>query len=247
METNELSERLAKNLAEVRARIDAAAHRGGRDGGQVRLVAVTKYVGATVARRLAGLGCRELGESRPQRLWELAEQWNESGNGQPPDVAWHLVGRLQRNKVARTLPLVSLIHSIDSERLLDALNDAAAKQGRTTDVLLEAHLSGEAAKQGFSPGEIEGIIEQMGRWPRARIVGLMTMAPLEGGLDAARRVFANLRELRERLAARSGGSLAELSMGMSGDFEVGIEEGATIVRVGSALFEGLPDEVRMPG
>jgi pyridoxal phosphate enzyme (YggS family) len=239
----ELSSRLAKNLSEIRQRIDAAARRSGREASQVRLVAVTKYVGVKVARKLAELGCRELGESRPQRLWELAERWNDGGDGPPPNVAWHLVGRLQRNKVARTLPLVSLIHSIDSERLLDAVNSAAEKQARTTDVLLEAFLSGDEAKQGFAPGEIESIAGQAERWPNVRFAGLMTMAPLEGGLDAARPVFVKLRELRERLAERSGGALNELSMGMSGDFEVAIEEGATIVRIGSALFEGLPDDV----
>lgn len=234
METDELSKRLQQNLGEVRERIEAAARRCGRDANDVRLVAVTKYASANVAGELVRLGCEDLGESRPQRLWEMAGA---------VQARWHLIGRLQRNKVARTLPLVSLIHSIDSERLLEAVNAAAMKRESAAEVLLEAHLSGEEAKQGFSPGEVEGIVAKASDWPHVRIAGLMTMAPLEGGPDAARRTFAQLRELRQRLALRGGDSLTELSMGMSGDYEVAIEEGATIVRVGSALFEGLPEEV----
>src|SRR5688572_20862597 len=134
---------LADNLRRVQERIEAAAQRAGRDARDVRLVAVTKYVAREVAEQLAAADCIELGESRPQRLWELAESW--SG----PPVQWHLVGRLQRNKVARTLPIVSLIHSVDSERLLSAISESAGKLGRTADVLLEVHLSGEAAKQGL--------------------------------------------------------------------------------------------------
>jgi pyridoxal phosphate enzyme (YggS family) len=237
MAASNVSERLAENVRRVKERIALAAERSGRDPAEVRLVAVTKYIDRDVAERLPAAGCLDLGESRPQRLWELAESWRG------PPVRWHLVGRLQRNKVARTATLVSMIHSVDSERLLDAINMAASKLDRPIDVPLEVHLSGEASKQGFTPSEAADIASRAANWPNVQIRGLMTMAPLEGGLDAARSVFRSLRELRDVIQGQSKGAstISELSMGMSGDFETAVEEGATIVRVGSALFEGVVD------
>ena len=257
----DVAAQLAENVAHVRGRIAAAAGRSGRAAEAVKLVAVTKYVSADVVRRLVEAGCRDLGESRPQLLWEKAAQLAEL------PIRWHLIGHLQRNKVRRTLPLIAMMHSVDSPRLLAAIDEemgakgtevvAAADSTPSNDslrqptpspsrlaplpVLLEVHISGEQAKSGFSPAEIEPLLASAGDYRHVSIRGLMGMASLEGGLDVARREFAALRDLRDRLRPNCppNVTLDELSMGMSGDFEVAIEEGATIVRVGSALFEGV--------
>jgi len=225
--------RIADNLAVVRERIAAAATRADRTADSVTLVAVTKHVPLDLIRILVALGCHDLGESRPQELWSKA--------GEPlgAEVRWHLIGHLQRNKIARTLPLLSLVHSVDSARLLAALDAAAAEAGRSIDVLLEVNISTEASKTGLPPTAVAPLVEQCAQLPHLQVRGLMGMASLGSGEAAARREFARLRALRERLQSDFGIALSELSMGMSGDYEVAIEEGATIVRVGSALMEGI--------
>jgi pyridoxal phosphate enzyme (YggS family) len=224
--------RIAENVARVRGRIADAAARSGRQASQITLVAVTKYVSAEMVRPLIAAGCIDLGESRPQQLWEKAAALTDV------PVRWHLIGHLQRNKVRRTLPLVAMMHSVDSSRLLSAIEE---EQLDTLPVLLEVNISGEAAKSGLAPEVIEPFLATAAGYRHVAIRGLMGMAGLEGGLETARRDFAALRALRDRLRPRcpAGVTLDELSMGMSGDFEVAIEEGATIVRVGSALFEGV--------
>jgi len=231
----QVAQRIAENLARVRGRIADAAARAGRAANEVRLVAVTKYVGLGEAWALAAAGCRTLGESRPQQLWEKAEALSDAG------VRWHMIGHLQRNKVRRTLPLVAMIESVDSPRLLEAVDHAAGELGSEMPVLLEVNVSSEEAKHGFEPEAVEPFLEELPRYGHVQVRGLMCMASFSGGLEAARRDFAALRELRDRLRPNcpEGVRLDELSMGMSGDFEVAIEEGATIVRVGSLLFEGL--------
>lgn len=231
-----LAQRIAENVQRVRERIAAAAARSGRMAEQIRLVAVTKYVGAAEARALIEAGCRDLGESRPQELWRKAEELA----GQ--QVRWHMIGHLQRNKLARTLPLASLIHSGDSLRLLEAIDaENLSRTAAPSPVLLEVNVSGDATKHGFAPDELEGLAESLARLRGIDLRGLMAMAGREGSLDDARREFAQMRALRDRLRTAWGGrwQLDELSMGMSGDYEAAIEEGATLVRVGSALFEGL--------
>jgi hypothetical protein len=229
---NDDAARIAENVARVRGRIADAAARSGRPANDVTLVAVTKYVPVEMVRPLIAAGCVELGESRPQQLWEKA-----AALGQEP-VRWHLIGHLQRNKVRRTLPLVGMIHSVDSARLLAAVEEECS---RPLPVLLEVNISGEAAKHGLAAESIEPVLAAAVGCRNVAVRGLMCMAGLEGGADAARRDFAALRELRNRLRPRcpAGVTLEELSMGMSGDYEIAIEEGATIVRVGSALFEGV--------
>ena len=216
---------------------------------EITLVGVTKYVGQREAAELVAAGCHDLGESRPQELWNKARRlYREPGAGpspawSAPNIRWHLIGHLQRNKVRRTLPLVSLIHSVDSERLLAAINEAQAEIAGGSDppcnVLLEVNTSGEAAKHGLAPDEVEPLLAAAPQFPHVRICGLMTMAALEGGPDVAARNFATLRELRDRLKPNAPDcvQLNELSMGMSGDFEIAIREGATIVRVGSLLWD----------
>jgi pyridoxal phosphate enzyme (YggS family) len=235
MITLDVKTQLGENLARVGDRIAAAARRSGRPPAGITLVAVTKYVDANIVPPLVAAGCINLGESRPQELWSKAETLA----GLP--IRWHLVGHLQRNKVDRTLPLVSLVHSVDSLRVAEAIDQSAAGQSRRIPVLLEVNVSADPAKHGFAPVEIEPLLTQLAALDHVEIRGLMAMAGPEGDLAAARRQFAALRQLRDSLRSVAPPciELTELSMGMSGDFEIAIEEGATIVRIGSALFEGI--------
>lgn len=229
------AERLRANLAAVRDRIAVAATKSGRPPDAVRLVAVTKYVDAATTRALFDAGCADLGESRPQQLWEKAAAFHDLA------ARWHLIGHLQRNKIRRTLPLVHLIHSGDRLSLLDDLERerSATAELPPLPILLEVNVSGEVAKHGFASDELPRLLDALSGFKRLRIDGLMAMAGLDDDPAAARRQFAALRELRDRLRAEWSGRFAldELSMGMSGDFEAAIAEGATIVRIGSALFE----------
>lgn len=229
--TDPLVDRIRDNLAHIRSRIVAAADRAQRDPTEITLVAVTKYASEAAVRALYHVGHRDFGESRPLQLASRAESF-------PADVRWHLIGHLQRNKADRVVPIAYRIHSVDSLRLLRCLDDIAAKNTCRPAVLLEVNVSGEASKDGYSPETL------LSDWPdicvvqSLNIVGLMTMAPLDADVDRVRAVFRGLRELREELAERGPFPLPELSMGMSGDYEVAIEEGATHIRIGSALFEG---------
>jgi pyridoxal phosphate enzyme (YggS family) len=226
---------IADNVAAVRHRVAEAATKAGRDPATVQIVSVSKYVDRETTALLLRAGCESLGESRPQSLWEKALA---------PELAscrWHLIGRLQRNKIRRTLPLAELIHSVDSQRLLAAIDEEAAELNLAPRVLLEVNCSGDEAKQGFTADGARAIVQALGTFQRVRVEGFMTMAPLEGGETAARDAFSELRTLRDELLAHvtSRHRLDELSMGMSGDFGVAIAEGATIVRIGSLFFEGL--------
>ncbi|MFN8855388.1 MAG: YggS family pyridoxal phosphate-dependent enzyme [Planctomycetaceae bacterium] len=232
---------LTTNLGRVWQRMQDACLRAGRSGDSVRLVAVTKTASVDSIRAfLAVLGTEpsapaDLGENRPQQLASRAREL-------PDSIRWHLIGHLQRNKVDLAVAHAALVHSVDSERLLQALNAEAGKAGRRLPILLEVNVAGEAQKHGFAPTELETRFEQLASQPHLEIQGLMTMAPFADDPELARPTFRGLRNLRDRLAARSlpGLTLPHLSMGMSGDFEVAIEEGATLVRVGSALWENVP-------
>jgi pyridoxal phosphate enzyme (YggS family) len=234
---------LVENLAVVRQRIADAARRSGRSPGDITLVAVTKYVGDDAIAEVVAAGCGDLGESRPQALWAKAAAIDErlGRQGKHSPVRWHLVGHLQRNKVEQTLPLVSLIHSADSLRLVTALDEAAAGLELRARVMIEVNVSGEASKHGFAAADVAPALSALASFDHVRVCGLMCMAAREGEAETARRNFAALRALRDELAAAKPDNvcLDELSMGMSGDYEIAIEEGATIVRIGSALFEGV--------
>ncbi|HEX5442896.1 MAG TPA: YggS family pyridoxal phosphate-dependent enzyme [Pirellulales bacterium] len=224
---------LVHNLEPIRHRIADAARASGRTADAITLVAVTKYVDAAMARALADAGCLDLGESRPQELWRKAEALA----GCP--VRWHLIGHLQRNKIARTLPLVSLVHSADSLRLIEAIETEAAGLTRRVPVLLEVNVSGEAAKHGFAPGDLAPLGQRLEQLAHVEVRGLMCMARRDSAADQSRREFEQLRKLRDRLRTLWPDRLKlnELSMGMSGDFEAAIAEGATLVRIGSSLFD----------
>ena len=228
-------ERIAKNLTDVRERISAAAQRSGRSADEVTLVAVTKYVDSETTAMVAQAGCHDFGESRPQQLWEKADLLSGS------DVNWHLVGHLQRNKIRKTVPCAELIHSVDSEALLLAINRIAEELGQPQRVLLEVNVSGDSSKHGLSALEVGPLLDTAAALANVQIQGLMTMAALSGDEAVARRNFRELRELRNALQANApeNVALSQLSMGMSRDYEIAVEEGSTIVRVGSCLFEGL--------
>lgn len=230
-----LADRIASNLARVRDQMAEAAQRAGRSPDEILLTAVTKYVTAEAARVLYEAGCHDLGESRPQELWSKSSALGSL------DIRWHMIGHLQRNKLKRTLPLVALVQSVDSLRLLQAIEQWAAQHEHCVPILIEVNVSEDPEKHGFDPKEVPGAIGHATTSPWIDPQGLMCMASREGGLTTARKNFANLRELRDALRDQlpNGPALSELSMGMSRDFSVAIEEGATIVRVGSVLFEGI--------
>jgi pyridoxal phosphate enzyme (YggS family) len=237
-----VAERLRENVGRVRQRIAAACERSGRDPADVRVVAVTKYAQWSWVEALTELGMTVLGESRPQQLLERSAAIQST-------VEWHLIGHLQRNKVRGVLPVATLIHSVDSWRLLARIDQIAGELELHPHVLLQVNVSGEASKDGFSPDGLREVFPQTGSLANARVLGLMTMAPWSDDPATARPVFRGLRELRDELqaAAPSTVRLDHLSMGMSNDFEVGVEEGATLVRLGSVLFEGLNTQPRLNG
>lgn len=215
-------------VAQLRERIAAACARAGRALEDVRLVAVTKTFGPeTVAAALrAGLTC--FGENRVQ---EAAAKIAACGMAE-----WHLIGHLQRNKVRAALELFGTIHAVDSVRLLEALAAAAAESGARPRLLLEVNVAGESSKFGFAPAAVPEALEAAARLGAPPVEGLMTIPPFAPDPEAARPHFRRLRELRDRCREQTGFALPELSMGMSGDFEIAIEEGATLIRVGTFLF-----------
>ncbi len=217
----------------------------------VRLIAVTKKSPAQWVRPLAALGAIDLGENYPQELWHKCEALADLGSS----IHWHLIGHLQTNKVKKTLPLVRMIHSVDSLKLLQALDQAAAGLSDPPAVCLQINTSGEESKHGWTPEQVVRNAGSIAMCSNLPIVGLMTMAAWGTTALSARPSFVRLRELMDLLRQETGLSLGELSMGMSGDFEAAIEEGATMVRIGTALFEGIapvitltscPDGVILP-
>tara|TARA_Y100001933_G_scaffold246987_1_gene279268 strand:- start:2786 stop:3487 length:702 start_codon:yes stop_codon:yes gene_type:complete len=226
---------ITHNIARIRERMAEAAHRAGRSPENISLIAVTKYVDIAQTRSVALAGLRDLGESRPQMLWEKSTMLEGES------IRWHLVGHLQRNKVARTVASTHLIHSVDSVRLLKEINRESKKIQRVTDILLEINVSNDKEKHGFLPAMIGEAMDFISQLSHVRVHGLMAMASREGGRKVAQQEFAAVRNLRDRLSEDQpeNVSLDELSLGMSGDMEEAILEGATMVRIGRALFEKL--------
>ena len=237
MSINDLQSRIATNVQAVRQRIDRAALKSGRTGKDVRLIAVSKYadIGDGMIEALLAAGCSELGEARPQRLLEKAEFYANV------PVQWHLIGSLQRNKVRKILPIITLIHSLDSLRLAEAVDRIAdEEQLPPVRCLLEVAISQDAEKQGIEPEQVLYVLDGIGAYQHIVVEGLMGMAGLESDEPQIHREFALLRQTAESTRSRGlppNVSMLELSMGMSGDFEIAIEEGATLVRIGSVLYQ----------
>jgi len=227
------AERIRENLQSVHERIALAEARAGRPKGSVRLVAVTKRNDPDRIRPLIEHGVQDLAENYPQELWKKVEALIAF------PVRWHMIGHLQGNKLKKTFPLVRMIHAVDSLKLLRDLDRMAADCPRDArpEVCLQVNTSGEVAKHGWSSEALIAEADAIASCREIPVVGLMTMAALGTTAESARPSFEELRLLRDDFRLRTGLALEHLSMGMSSDFETAIEEGATLVRVGSALFE----------
>lgn len=222
---------IPKQLEAVRNRLIQACERAGRDPKSVGLIAVSKTFPAAAIREAMEAGQSSFGESRLQEAEpKLAEL--------PRELNWHFIGRVQRNKVRKILPLFGTIHGIDSAKLAHHMDRIAGELDLQPTGYLQVNLGGEQSKGGFAPDELEQHVEELFGLQHVRIRGLMCIPPFEEEQEAVRRWFVELRTLRDQLCSRIGIELPELSMGMSGDYEVAIEEGATQVRVGSAIFGG---------
>lgn len=224
---------IAANLESVRRRIVAAATRAGRDPRDVLLVAVSKTHPMSMIGEAVAAGQRDFGENRLEELWPKVEAARAAGM----DVTWHFIGTIQSRKTEAAIGPWALIHSVDRAKIAQRLSREAASAGQVLRVLLEVNVSGEASKHGFVSAELLAAAPELAALPGIRVEGLMTMAPLVDDPEAARPVFRALRELRDELSVCCPQvEWRHLSMGMTNDFEVAIEEGATIVRVGSAIF-----------
>lgn len=219
---------LAGRLAEVRQRIAAAAARGA--GQPVTVVAVTKTHPAEAVRAAYALGIRDVGENRVQ---EAVPKMDAAG----VPVRWHLIGHLQRNK-ARWADRFQLVHSVDSRRVAESLDTVGRQRDLPVDVLLQVNVLGERSKTGVAPGELDAVAGAVAALEGTRVLGVMTMAPLDADERTLRAVFAGARQALETVRRAGHAAARELSMGMSGDYEVAVEEGATIVRLGTVLFGG---------
>jgi len=226
-------EPLAVRLADVRARLAAATQRSGRQSDQVRLIAISKTHPAPVIQQAIELGATDLGENRVQEAeGKIAEIGREK-------VRWHLVGHLQANKSRRAVSLFDVIHSLDTVDLARRLDRLCVEEGRDSlPVLIQVDLGHEETKSGIDESEITHLVESLGPLTRVKLIGLMTLPPFFDDPEQSRPFFRRLRELRDELNRRGafGDRTGELSMGMTHDFEVAIDEGATMVRVGTAIF-----------
>ncbi len=219
------------NLEAVRERISAAATRSGRAAADVELLAVSKTKPVEILQEAVEAGQLAFGENRVQEILLKHPQL-------PSKLQWHLIGPLQSNKVRKVLPLVEMIHAVDSLAIAKDINRIAGELGLHPKVLVEINVAAESSKHGFSPDQIREQLEVLYELDRLYIQGVMCIPPFDLALGKVRPYFVHLRELRDDLEKRGGAPLPELSMGMSHDFEIAIEEGATIVRVGSAIFGG---------
>lgn len=224
-----MSTDLQARVDDIRSRVAAACLRAGRDVSGVRIVAVTKTFGPDAVDDAAACGLNVIGESKVQEAKYKIPLC--SGN-----IEWHMIGHLQRNKVRDVVSLFRMIHSVDSLRLLETINAACQAAGITMPVCLEVNVSGEGTKFGMKPEEVVPVLEKCGALMNVDVAGLMTIPPFTPESEGARRYFNALRELRDKCRKESGFPLEELSMGMSNDFEIAVEEGATWIRLGSILF-----------
>lgn len=222
---------LRDNLYEVEERIQEACRRAGRDRSEVTLVAVSKTKPAEMLREAYDLGVRVFGENKVQEIREKYEVL-------PKDIEWHMIGHLQTNKVKYIVDKVRLIHSVDSFKLAEVIEKEAEKHGRTVDVLLEVNVAEEASKFGLKTSDVLPMAKKISQLPHVNLRGLMTIAPFVENPEKNRAIFANLHELYVDIKEKNidNGTVSILSMGMTNDYEIAIEEGATMVRVGTGIF-----------
>ena len=222
---------IAENIAGIRRRLNGAAARAGRDPDSIRLMAVCKTVEPDRVRQAIAAGITLLGENYVQ---EAREKIPEIGHG----VEWHMIGHLQTNKAKYVVTLFDWIHSVDRQELAYELDKRAGQNSRTLNILIEVNLSGEASKSGAEPSQVLELVRQIAALPHLRVRGLMTVPPYSDQPETSRPYFQSLGKLRDeiRAAAIPNITMDELSMGMTDDFEVAVEEGATIIRVGRAIF-----------
>ena len=220
---------IAENLGRVREQIANAAKKSGRSNLDVDLVAISKTHDAAKVREAIEAGQKLFGESKVQEARVKIPEL-------PSNVRWHFVGHLQKNKIRHALPLFELIHGVDSLALAQEMNRIAEEDGLHPRVLLEVNVAGEGSKFGFAPEKLRAEMESLLVLPRLSILGLMTIPPIAEEAEASRKYFVELRELRDRLQTEFKVDLAQLSMGMTQDYTVAVEEGATLVRVGTAIF-----------
>jgi hypothetical protein len=226
---------IKKNLSELQERIDSACSRSKYNQESVELVISTKYVEADVIRVLSEFGVSCIGENRLQDTERKREELNDL------DLKWHMFGHLQRNKVKKAVRIFDLIHSVESVTLANEINKESEKLGKNTRLLVEVNVSGEETKYGLSPEEAISFLREINKHESIKVEGLMTMAPIVNDPEICRPVFKGLRELSEVIRDENiqNVEMNILSMGMTQDFEVAIEEGANLVRVGSAVFKGI--------
>lgn len=237
LQRDEIIRRIRDNWQAVQQAVQQAAIDSNRDPHSIRIIGVSKYVDAPTTEMLIDAGCRDLGESRPQLLWQKAQQITKD-TGVSDSLRWHMIGHVQTNKLRRMLRFGPLIHSVDSERLLRAIDQESISQDRVTEVLLEVNISGDENKTGFSPEELRQVVA-IDSLAGVRINGLMAMAGWGTEAEQSTHQFQAVASLRDSIVSATGVRLPELSMGMSGDFPQAIAAGATMVRIGSALFEGV--------
>jgi pyridoxal phosphate enzyme (YggS family) len=228
-------DQIRRNLEELKRRLEDAARTAGRDPVDIRLVAVTKTVGLEGLKEAVAAGQTLFGENYVQ---EARGKIASLG----PGLTWHFIGHLQSNKAKAAVELFDLIHSVDRASLAQALEQAAARRDKIQNILLQVNLAGEASKSGTAPENAQDLLSEIRKMPHLRVLGLMTMPPWFDDPARVRPYFRALRELRDRLRGLQlvEGSLSELSMGMTGDFEVAVAEGATLVRIGTAIFGQRP-------
>jgi pyridoxal phosphate enzyme (YggS family) len=242
MEPTKITERIRR----VEGTIAEACARVNREPGDIRLVVVTKSAEIEQIEEVIRLGYNHLGENHVQQLKKVSAQVAELVCQHPDDptlpkeIHWHMIGHLQRNKVRQILASVSLIHSVDTLRLAEEINSSAARMASSPRVLLQVNTSNEPQKYGVPIGAATHLAEQIETLPHLKLIGLMTMAPLTHNTDLVRACFTRARELYYEMRGEKivGNQFTELSMGMSSDYEIAIEEGATILRIGSAIFAG---------
>lgn len=227
--TDNTMDEIEKNLSQVRERMERAAARTGRDPGEIRLIAVTKTVPIERIKEAIAAGATIFGENYVQEARHKIEEIGRTG------IQWHFIGHLQTNKAKYAVKLFDLIHSVDSIKVARALDTRAAAEGKVMDCLIEANISQEESKFGITSEHTLTLAQEMTKLKNISLKGLMTMPPYFDDPESSRPYFIALRQLKE-VMAREGIPLSELSMGMTTDFEVAIEEGATIVRVGRAIF-----------